>query len=165
LGTACQSLEVFGGEQCGRPVRRREPDSPEEIPMSTSAARSTYSVTTSPQAASAKEIVEQHLRCFSEGDIEGILSDYAPGAIFFTPDGPLRGVEQIRPLFQAMISEFRKPGTVFSMKHQCTEGDYAYILWTAETADNVYELGTDTFVVRDGRIVAQSFSRKITPKA
>jgi hypothetical protein len=44
------------------------------------------------------------------------------------------------------------------------EGNYGYILWTAETADNVYELGTDTFVVRDGRIVTQSFAGKITSK-
>jgi hypothetical protein len=51
------------------------------------------------------------------------------------------------------------------MKQQFVEGDHAYILWTAETADNVYELGTDTFVVRDGKIVAQSFTGKITPKA
>jgi hypothetical protein len=53
---------------------------------------------------------------------------------------------------------------MFSMKKQFVEGDHAYILWTAETADNVYELGTDTFVVRDGKIVAQSFTGKITPK-
>ena len=50
------------------------------------------------------------------------------------------------------------------MKQQSVEGDYAYILWTAETAANVYEVGTDTFVFRDGRIVAQSFAGKITPK-
>jgi len=28
----------------------------------------------------------------------------------------------------------------------------------------VYEVGTDTFVVRDGKIVAQSFAGKMTPK-
>lgn len=44
------------------------------------------------------------------------------------------------------------------------EGDYAYILWSAETADNVYELGTDTFTLQNGKIVAQSFTGKITPK-
>ncbi len=44
------------------------------------------------------------------------------------------------------------------------EGDYGYILWMAETADSVYELATDTFVVRDGKIVVQSFAGKITPK-
>jgi ketosteroid isomerase-like protein len=128
-------------------------------------ARYTFAPTSRRQAASAQDIVEQHLKCFSEGDIEGILSDYAPEAIFFTPDGPLRGIDQIRPLFQAMIAEFGKPGASFIMKHQSIEGGYAYILWTAETADNVYELGTDTFVVRDGKIVAQSFTGKVTPKA
>jgi hypothetical protein len=63
-----------------------------------------------------------------------------------------------------MIAEFGKPGSTFSMKQQSIEGDYAYILWTAETPDNVYEMATDTFVVRDGKIVAQSFAGKITPK-
>jgi len=58
----------------------------------------------------------------------------------------------------------RRSGAVFKMKQQSVDGDYAYILWTAETADNVYEVGTDTFVVRDGKIVAQSFAGKITPK-
>ena len=113
---------------------------------------------------SAKDVVDNHLKCFGEGDLKGILSDYAPGAVLFTPDGPLRGAAAIRPLFQAMIAEFGKPGAVFSMKQQFVEGDYAYILWTAETADNVYEMATDTFVVRDGKIVAQSFTGKITPK-
>jgi len=132
--------------------------------MSTAVARSTYIPPSGPQVASAKEVVEKHLRCFREGDLEGILADYAPGAVFFTPDGTFRGADEIRPLFQSMIAEFGKPGAAFSMKHQSVERDCVYILWTAETADNVYELGTDTFVVRDGKIVAQSFTRKITPK-
>ena len=65
---------------------------------------------------------------------------------------------------QAMIAEFGKPGAVFNMKQQSVDGEYAYILWTAETADNVYEMATDTLVVRDGKIVGQSFTGKITPK-
>ena len=44
-------------------------------------------------------------------------------------------------------------------------GDYAYILWSAETVDNVYEAATDMFVIRNGKIVAQSFAAKITPKS
>ena len=68
-------------------------------------------------------------------------------------------------MFEALFAEFGKPDATFKMKRQLVEGDYAYILWTAETADNVHEVGTDTFVVRDGKIVAQSFAGKITPKA
>jgi hypothetical protein len=33
-----------------------------------------------------------------------------------------------------MVAEFGKPGAALSMKQQFVEGDYAYILWTAETA-------------------------------
>ena len=114
--------------------------------------------------ASTKEVLDNHLKCFGEGDLKGILSDYAPGAVLFTSGGPLRGADAMKPLFQALIAEFGKPGAAFRMKHQSVEGDYAYILWTAETADNVYEVGTDTVVVRDGKIVAQSYTGKITPK-
>jgi ketosteroid isomerase-like protein len=114
--------------------------------------------------ASTKSVIDNHLKCFGQGDLQGILSDYAPGAVLFTPAGALRGEDAFRPLFQAMIAEFGKPGAAFNLKQQFIEADYGYILWTAETADNVYELGTDTFVVRDGKIVAQSFTSRTTPK-
>ena len=119
---------------------------------------------TTKKMALTKDVLDNHLKCFGEGALKGILSDYALDAVLFTSDGPLRGADAIRPLFEAMIAEFGKPGATFSMKQRSIEGDYAYILWTAETADNVYELATDTFVVQDGKIVAQSFTGKITPK-
>jgi len=111
-----------------------------------------------------KDILNHHLKAFGERDLSGVLSDYAPGIVFFTQNGLLRGVDAIRPLFQALLAEFGKPGARFDMKEQLIEGDHAYILWTAETPDNSYELGTDTFVVRNGKIVAQSFTGKIKPK-
>lgn len=112
--------------------------------------------------ASTREVLEHHLKCFGDGDLAGILSDYASAAVLVTPDGPLRGHEAIRSLFTAMLAEFEKPGASFSMRQQFVEGDYAYILWTAETDDNFYELGTDTFFVQDGKITLQSFAAKIT---
>ena len=114
--------------------------------------------------ASTKDVVDRHLESFGRLDLEGILSDYAPGAVLFTAKGPLRGTDAMRPFFQAMVEEFARPGSAFRLQQLFAEGDYAYMLWTGETADNVYELGTDTFVVRDGKIVVQSFAGKITPK-
>jgi ketosteroid isomerase-like protein len=116
------------------------------------------------EMSSTKDVLDHHLKSFGEGDLNGILSDYAPMAILFTPDGPLEGVDAIRPLFKGLLAEFAKPGSSFKLKHQSTKGAYAYILWTAETADNSYDLATDTFVVQDGKIVAQSFAAKILPK-
>jgi ketosteroid isomerase-like protein len=110
------------------------------------------------------DVLDQHLKSFYANDLKGVLADYSPDAVLFVPDKALRGPEAIKPFFQALLSEFAKPGASFSMRKQCVEGDYAYILWNAETADNSYEAATDTFVVRNGKIVAQSFAAKITPK-
>ena len=67
--------------------------------------------------SSTKDIVDNHLKSFGEGDLNGILSDYAPMAILFTPDGPLEGVDAIRALFEGLLAEFAKPGSLFELKH------------------------------------------------
>ena len=113
---------------------------------------------------STSDVLDQHLKCFGENDLDGVLADYSSDAVLFVPGKPLKGPDAIKPFFQAFFSEFAKPGASFSMQQQYVEGDYAYILWSAETADNSYEAATDTFVVRNGKIVAQSFTAKITPK-
>lgn len=50
------------------------------------------------------------------------------------------------------------------MQLECIDGEFGYALWSAATADNVYEMATDTHVVRNGQIVAQSFAAHIRPK-
>jgi ketosteroid isomerase-like protein len=115
-------------------------------------------------ASTTKDVLDHHLKCFGEGSLEGIMADYSSDAVLFMPTGLLKGPDAIKPWLQAIFSEFAKPGASFVMQKQCVEGDYAYILWNAETADNYYDAATDTFVVRNGQIVAQSFAAKITPK-
>jgi len=110
------------------------------------------------------DVLDNHLKCFGENDLDGVLADYSSDVVLFIPDRPLKGLAAIKPFFQAIFSEFAKPGASFTMRQRYIDGDYAYILWSAETADNSYELATDTFVVRNGKIVAQSFAAKITPK-
>ena len=114
--------------------------------------------------ATTTEVVQHHLQSFGAGDLDGILSDYAPDALLFTPEGTLRGPAAIRALFVAMLEEFSKPSSDFKLQQKQVDGDHAYIVWTAQTADNLYELGTDTFYVREGKIVVQSFAGKITPR-
>ena len=122
------------------------------------------------QTMSTKEVLERHLKCFGAGDLAGLLADYAPEVVVFRPfgfagaGGVAKGLTAIGPVFSAVLAEFARPGTRFEIRQQAIEGDYAYIVWEAETADNIYELGSDTFVVKDGKIVAQSFAGKIVPK-
>jgi ketosteroid isomerase-like protein len=113
---------------------------------------------------STSDILDRHLKSFAARDLDGILADYSADAVLFVPTGPLRGPDSIKPLFQTLFAEFRKPGSSFNLEQSYIDGDHAYILWTAETADNSYEFATDTFVVREGKIVAQSFAAKVEPK-
>ena len=113
---------------------------------------------------STSDVLDRHLKSFAEYDVDGVVADYSSDAVLFVPTGPLRGQDAIRPLFEGLISEFAKPGSSFTMQQRCVDGDHAYILWTAETADNSYEFATDTFVVRNGKIAAQSFAAKIKAK-
>jgi ketosteroid isomerase-like protein len=117
-----------------------------------------------------QEVLDRHLKCFAARDLKGILADYAPETIFlsprglFTPDGISKGIAATGQIFEKVFAEFGKPGASFEMKQVSIEGDYAYISWRAETADNVYEPASDTFAFRGGKIVAQSFAGKVTPK-
>ena len=113
---------------------------------------------------SAREIVEHRMRCFRDGDIEGILSDYAEDAILFTPAGILEGREAIAGLYRRMLQEFREPGASDTVRTAMFEGNYACIVWSAETSQNIYEYASDTFVVRHGKIVMQSFAAKVISK-
>jgi ketosteroid isomerase-like protein len=113
---------------------------------------------------STGDVLDRHLNAFAAYDLGGVIADYAPDAVLFSPAGPLKGPAAIKPLFEGLMSEFAKPGSCFQMQQKWIDGDHAHIVWNAETADNSYEFATDTFVVRNGKIVAQSFAAKVRPK-
>jgi steroid delta-isomerase-like uncharacterized protein len=92
------------------------------------------------------------------------VSDYPLDAVLFAPSRPLKGPAAIRPVFEALISEFAKPGSSLRIQLRCVEGDYAYLLRTVETADNSHQFAADSFVVRNGEIIAQCFAAKVKPK-
>jgi hypothetical protein len=104
---------------------------------------------------STEATLGHHLQAFSEG-VDAIMQDYAPESVLFTPDGTLRGLEPIRAFFHGFLTtsppELLRAMTVV---RQDIHEDVAYILWKAEP---YIPLATDTFVVRDGRILAQSFA-------
>jgi hypothetical protein len=47
---------------------------------------------------------------------------------------------------------------------QIVEGEIAYIVWLGESEKIKIPFATDTFVVRDGKIVAQTFTPQIENK-
>lgn len=110
-------------------------------------------------------VLERHKKTFGSQDMEGVMADYAPDAVMFSANGPVKGSAALRSTFQQLFAEWAKPGVKFELKQQTVDGQSAVIYWNAETADNVYEAGMDAFVVENGKIVSHFFSAKITPKS
>jgi len=114
--------------------------------------------------AETKTIVEHHLAAFGAADMNEVMADYTEASVIVTQNGELRGKAAIEGFFGALFAEFAKPGASFDLKLLATADNVGYIVWSAETADNVYELGTDTYVIEDGKIAVQTLAIKAIPK-
>jgi ketosteroid isomerase-like protein len=107
-------------------------------------------------------VLEHHLAVLASGDVEGILQDYTDDSILLTQDGMFKGLAALRGFFSAAVAGPFKPGTYdFTMDLVRVEGEVAYIVWRARCVGANIVLATDTFVVRDGKIVAQTYTTKV----
>jgi ketosteroid isomerase-like protein len=93
-------------------------------------------------------VVRHHAEVLGAGDLDAIMSDYADNAVFISDtSGAIVGAAAIRA-YLSTPSELS--GIEPTALH--VEGDYLYVRWTADGV----RLGTDTFVVSDGKIVLQT---------
>ena len=118
----------------------------------------------SPSSAQTAQTLQHHLQSFYAGDVEAIMADFAADAVLITPDGTLYGQAQIRPVFETFVTQILPPGSTLNIVQQIVEGDIAYLLWAGESAHYRIPWGTDTFVIRAGKIVAQTFAAQMEAK-
>jgi ketosteroid isomerase-like protein len=112
----------------------------------------------------AEDFANARLAAFGRGDIDAIVAQYADDAVVITPQGTLRGPAQIRGMIETIIAEFAQPGVSFELMHRAAEGPVANFVWRAETNANVWDLGTETYVLENGRVAFQTFAGKFQPK-
>lgn len=105
--------------------------------------------------AATARVLAHHLAAFADG-VPAILSDYAEHAVVITPDGVHHGPVQISGFFDAFLRGVSPAfWEAFRIDRQIVEGEVAYLVWSAPP---FMAMATDTLVVRDGRIVIQSFT-------
>jgi len=112
----------------------------------------------------SQEFANARLAAFGRGDVNALVAQYADDAIVITPQGTLRGPAQIRGMIEGIIAEFAQPGVSFDLIHRAVEGPVANFVWRAETGKNVWDLGAETYVLKDGKVAFQTFAGKMQPK-
>jgi ketosteroid isomerase-like protein len=111
---------------------------------------------------SAEAVLNHHLESFGAGDVDETMKDYTDESVLITPDGTLTGLDDIRAAFAGFYSGLFKPGTYeFTMDRAEVVGDVAYIVWHSVNEGVEVTLGTDTLVVRDGKIAVQTFAARV----
>jgi ketosteroid isomerase-like protein len=107
-------------------------------------------------------VVRQHVQTFIEQQgVDAILEHYADDACFLSEGRAYCGKPAIRTFFEGFIAAL-PPQAIgqFTLRSLRVQDEVAYITWSAGPD---LPLGTDTFVVRKGRIVSQTFAMYAVP--
>lgn len=111
-----------------------------------------------------ENVVRNQLRAFlNQQGLDAILEDYALDASFLSENRTYRGKSEIREFFEGFIAAL-PPQAIrqFLLRSLRCEDNVAYITWSV---GNELPLGTDTFVVRDGKIISQTFAMYVPTAA
>ena len=108
-------------------------------------------------SAVTETVVRNHLQAFLEQHSVGaIVSDYDDDAHFYTEAKIYRGKQEIHGFFEDFIASLPAQAIDrFTLRSLLIDRSIAYITWCVGTD---IPLGTDTFVVENGKIVSQTFA-------
>jgi hypothetical protein len=110
-----------------------------------------------------KEVLDHHWEAFIQNNLEEVMADYTEESVLITPDKTFKGLAEIRKNFEDAYQKFPKAGTTFQLNKSVIDGDVGYILWQAKTPTFDLTYATDTFVIRDGKIISQTYAGVANP--
>ena len=113
-------------------------------------------------AAADTKVLDHHVANMKSGNLEAVLSDYAPDAVvvtpagMVTPDGVFVGPD-VRSLFRVLTGKDNLPGNkTMQTRYQSAGADTSIMHWVQFKGTAKEVSGYDVFVVRGGKIVFQS---------
>src|ERR1700754_1966917 len=123
--------------------------------------------------AADTKVLDHHVANMKSGNLEGVMSDYAPDAVVVAPPG-LAGNKGVfvgtdtRKLFSVLTDKDHVPGNKTMQFHYESAGADTTIMHWVQFQGTAQEVsGYDVFVVRAGKVVFQTVvvnpSPKLTP--
>ena len=113
---------------------------------------------------STLEVLQHHLQYCQTCDLEETLRDYSPESTLINLAGTFHGLDEIRAFFNESMTTCLPPESVYESIHQCVDGEMALTVWKAESPFCSIPFGTDTFIVKKGKIVQQTYAGILNPK-
>lgn len=114
------------------------------------------------ESSVTETVVRNHLQAFlrQEG-ITAIVNDYDENARFFSEAKVYQGKKEIQGFFVDFLGSLPEGAyDIFSLRSLRVDGNIVYITWSIGPD---VPLGTDTFVVDNGKIISQTFAMYAVP--
>ncbi len=105
----------------------------------------------------SKEVVMRHLNSFLDNNLEAVLSDYTSESVLITQAATYSSLEEIRAFFVGLSMHFPQQKSSFELDKIVANDDLVYIVWHAKTPSLQVPIGSDTFIIKDGKIYQQTF--------
>ena len=99
----------------------------------------------------------RHLNSFLDNNLEALLSDYTNESVLITQAATYSGPEEIRAFFVGLSMHFPQQKSNFVLDKVVANNDLVYIVWHAKTPSLQVPIGSDTFIIKDGKIYQQTF--------
>jgi ketosteroid isomerase-like protein len=112
--------------------------------------------------AANTKILDHHVASMKAGNLEGVLSDYAPDAVVVTPAGMVtpNGVfvgADTRKLFSVLTDKNHVPGNkAMQTRYESLGPDITMMHWVQFKGTPKEVSGYDVFVVRGGKVAFQT---------
>jgi len=112
--------------------------------------------------AAGTKVLDHHVANMKSGNLEGVLSDYAPDAVVVTPAGMVtpNGVfigKDTRKLFSVLTAKDSLPGNkTMQTTYETLGPDTTLMRWVQFKGTAKEISGYDVFVVRGGKVVFQT---------
>jgi hypothetical protein len=113
--------------------------------------------------AVTQTVLDHHVQTFKANDLEGVMADYTEESVLVTPDRTYKGLAEIRENFVGAFNALPTSGTTMTVTKSVVVNDVAYIVWTAVTPTLNFKYATDTFIIKDGKIVSQTYAGDVVP--
>ena len=108
----------------------------------------------------ARQVFDDHWNAILSGDMDRILADYAPDAVFVQPGAVARGHAGIQGVFDGIGGNV---GEMSFSQDSLTVGDSMVLLkWSGRGAGGRSASGVDSFYIEDGFIQYQTLSYSVS---
>jgi SnoaL-like domain len=111
-----------------------------------------------------ENVFQHHLEALGKNDIDELMKDYTEQSELWTPDGAIVGLKAISSFFSYAFTLFPKDKTKLEIKKMIAKDNKVYIVWTADSPIVNVPFATDSFEIKEGKILWQSTAIQMVQK-